>query len=195
MKRFIVLLCSILLLVGCTKKQTDGVSKFVGSRDTEGFSCDLETYEDENKLFTDSELVIIGVVNNVSEVSENFNNEVLYASKINIVVKEVLKGNETIRFVSVLQMGKPDSDDYETKLKIDHEYVLFLNSKAFQGETVYDCTGIEQGIFEVDGNNKLYSYVDFGICATFDNKSINMFREKLEKNLSSNYWQALNNKL
>ena len=155
MKRCIILLCLIILLVGCTKKQTAGVSKFVGSRDTEGFSCDLETYEDANKLFTDSELVIIGVVNNITEVSENFKEEVLYASKINITVKEVIKGSENTRFVSVLQMGKP--------------------------ETVYDCTGIEQGIFEVDKNNKLYSYVDFGVCATFDNKSINTFREKIMK--------------
>lgn len=181
MKRCIILLCLIVLLVGCTKKQTAGVSKFVGSRDTEGFSCDLEIYEDANKLFTDSELVIIGVVNNITEVSENFKDEVLYASKINITVKEVIKGSENTHFVSVLQMGKPDSDDYETKLKIDHEYVLLLNSKIFQGETVYDCTGIEQGIFEVDKNNKLYSYVDFGVCATFDNKSINAFREKIMK--------------
>lgn len=65
MKRCIILLCLIVLLVGCTKKQTAGVSKFVGARDTEGFSCDLEIYEDANKLFTDSELVIIGVVNNI----------------------------------------------------------------------------------------------------------------------------------
>lgn len=138
---------------------------------------DMKVYADVNDLFSDSELVIIGTVDSITEVSEEFHGETLYAAKSRITVKEVIKGDQSIGSVSVLQGGKPDSDDCEKKLKKDRRYVLFLNPKDFQGETVYDCTGVEQGIFEVDNNNRLYSYVDFGICATFDNKPLDAVRD------------------
>ncbi len=36
-----------------------------------------------------------------------------------------------------------------------------------------------------------YSYVDFGIFATFDNKSINTFREKIMKQSIEGYREAV----
>ena len=57
---------------------------------------------------------------------------------------------------------------------------MFLNSKDFNGETVYDCTGIEQGIFEINDNGKIYTYADFGISAKFDNKDKNELINKIK---------------
>lgn len=177
--KIIIALCLVLicLLTGCSRDEV----KFVGSRDTEGFSCDTETYQAVEDLLKNSELIVIGTAGKPQEVTEKFYGETLYASKIPITVKEVLRGAVSSASVNVLQTGKPDSDNYETKLKENEEYILFLNSKIFYGETVYDCTGIEQGIFEIKQDGSLYSYADFGISATFDNKSAKNFKEELLK--------------
>lgn len=175
MKKLLIMLCmAVVLLSGCSKNE----AKFVGSRDTEGFSCDIEVYENINDLYADSELVVLGTADSMAEVTENFNGELLYASKIKFNIKEVIKGDSGLKTVNVLQTGKPDSDNYETKLNQNGEYILYLNSKTFNGETVYDMTGIEQGIFEVDKNGKLYSYVDFGVSATLDNKSVSTLKQQ-----------------
>ncbi len=194
MSKFIIFLCLVFLLSGCsyvdTSNQNTGMSveysKFVGSRDTVGFGGDLKVYEDLNAIYDESELVIVGTVKNLTEVSETFNDETLYASKISVEIVELLKGDIATKSLNVLQTGKPNSDDYETKLKKDNSYILFLNSKKFNGETVYDCTGIEQGIFEIKQDGNLYSYVDFGISATFDNKSTNILKEELRKDYKLN---------
>lgn len=177
MRKIIIALCMALicLLTGCSRNE----AKFVGSRDTEGFSCDTETYQSVGELLKNSELIVIGTAGKPKEVTEEFYGEILYASKIQITIKEVLKGTVNSASVNVLQTGKPNSDNYETKLKENGEYLLFLNSKTFCGETVYDCTGIEQGIVEINPDSSLYSYADFGISATFDNKSVKTLKEEL----------------
>lgn len=179
MSKFIIFLCLLFLLSGCssvdTANQNMGIiaenSKFVGSRDTIDFGCDLKIYTDADMLCDESEIVVLGTVKNLTEVSEKFIDETIYASKISVDIIEVLKGENATKTLNVLQTGKPDSDNYETKLKKDKNYILFLNSKKFNGETVYDCTGIEQGIFEIKQDDTIYSYVDFGISATFDGKT------------------------
>lgn len=176
MKKLIALLTvvSVCLLTGCFEDE----AKFVGSRDTEGYSCDIEIYESVDNLFEDSELVVVGVAGKPQEVTEEFLGEVLYASEIPVFIKLVLKGDLSDNSLNVLQTGKPTSDDYETKLDEGGEYILFLNSKLFNGKTVYDCTGIEQGIFEIDEKGNLYAYADFGISAAYDNKSADLLKEK-----------------
>ena len=176
MKKLFVFLCITIFLMGCSTSE----GKFVGSRDTENFSCDVEIYKTEERLIADSELVILGTVGKASLVEENFAGETLYASKVQVTVSEVIKGQNVETSLYVLQSGMPDSDDFETKLKAGKEYLLFLNSKTFGGETVFDCTGLEQGIVEVRENGELYCYADFGISATFDGETINAFKSKLE---------------
>ena len=177
MKKIIALTLLTIMLVGCSKT----TEKFVGSRDTANFSCNIQEYETVQELNNGSELIVCGTVGDITELSENFNGEILYASKISFAVSEVLKGDINTNSIFVLQTGKPNSDNYETKLKSGKEYILYLNSKTFEGETVYDCTGIEQGIFEIKENGQVYSYVDFGISRTFDNKSIDALKSTVTK--------------
>ncbi len=177
MKKIFIFLCIAFLLTGCARHE----AKFVGSRDTKDFFCDIETYQSEEKLVGDSELIILGTVGSALLVEENFGGEILYGSKIQVTVKEVIKGREDITNLYVLQSGRPNSDDYETKLKSGKKYLLFLNSKSFNGETVYDCTGIEQGIVEIKENGQLYSYADFGVSATLDGKAANTFKKQISE--------------
>lgn len=165
------------ILVGCNSNQPTG--KFVGSRDTEGYGCDMPRYENLDSLAEQSELIIIGTAGGPIEVTEQFGEEILYASKIQISVKDVLRGTDVDNELYVLQTGSPQSDNYETKLKEGKEYVLFLNSKEFNGDKVYDCTGIEQGIIEIQSGGRLYSYVDFGVGQMVDQ----MQRSEIEKEI------------
>ncbi|MEE1053317.1 MAG: membrane lipoprotein lipid attachment site-containing protein [Acutalibacteraceae bacterium] len=176
MKKILICLVLILALTGCSNTK----SKFVGSKDTEGFSADIENFDSTDDLEQNSQLIVLGTAENLIEVSEKFGEDILYSSKVSFKVKEVLKGDKSIKDIYVLQMGKPNSDNFETKLKPNKEYILFLNSKDFNGETVYDCTGIEQGIFEINDNGKIYTYADFGISAKFDNKDKNELINKIK---------------
>lgn len=180
MKKLLVFLSLVLLLTGCSASE----AKFVGSRDTEDFHYDIETYETETHLMNDSSLVIQGLAGKPEEVTENFNGEILYASKIPVTVNEVLKGETNSKTIFVLQTGKPNSDKYETKLDEKKEYILFLNPKSFNGETVYDCTGIEQGIVEIKENGEMYSFADFGVAKTFDGKSVGSLKQQIEQVLT-----------
>lgn len=79
-------------------------------------------------------------------------------------------------------MGKPNDDDYETKIKKGKRYLLFLCQKDLEstkGEIIYDAAGVEQGIVEIKNNNKLYSYYDTGIMPEYDGKDL----EKLENQI------------
>lgn len=165
---FILCLSVLFSLTSCNKST---IKKYVGSRDTEGFSADMIQYKTVEELKNDSELIVTGYYNKKPEtVEENFNGEILYASKYEFNINETIKGEIKEKVIYVMQTGKPDSDNFETKIKKDSNYILFLNSKDLQGVKVYDCAGAEQGIFEIKSNNKLLSYVDFGISTKYEDE-------------------------
>lgn len=173
-------LCLLGLLTGCTGKE-----KYVGSTDTPNYSCNIEIYKSLGQLADDSECIIMGKINEKpTEVTETFDDEILYASKYKIEIVETLKGDISDPSIDVLQTGKPDSDQFETKLKEQHAYILFLNSKTFNGETVYDCAGIEQGIFEIQEDGQLYAYSDMGISLDYDRQSKNRLLSEIKSNLN-----------
>ena len=97
-------------------------------------------------------------------------------------VEKVLKG-ELIEGCEITfsQVGKPDSDKYETKIKKDRKYLLFLCKKDIVDEDVYDATGVEQGIVEIKDNHKLYSYFDEGIMPEYDGKDISKISNEISK--------------
>lgn len=104
MKKILICLVLILALTGCSNTK----SKFVGSKDTEGFSADIENFDSTDDLEQNSQLIVLGTAENLIEVSEKFGEDILYSSKVSFKVKEVLKGDKSIKDIYVLQMGKPN---------------------------------------------------------------------------------------
>lgn len=82
-----------------------------------------------------------------------------------------------------MQTGKPDSDEYETKIKKGKKYLLFLAQKDVSltgGEIIYDAVGVEQGIIEIKENNKLNSYYDEGIMTKYDGESLSKLAAEIK---------------
>lgn len=105
--------------------------------------------------------------------------ETLYASQYRLQIDQIIKGecDDTILF---WQTGKPDSDDYETKIKKDTQYVLFLRQKYGNSTPpLYDAAGVEQGIVEIKPDNRLYSYTDEGFMANYDAKPTSILMEEI----------------
>lgn len=185
MKKMIV--CSVLLFAllfsaaGCTPEQSE--QKFVGSRNTPNIFFEMEPYQTVAAIKEDSDAVVIA---HYSEAPKEWKEEAagmeLHSSRYMLHVDTVLQGdikeNSNIVFS---QVGKPDSDEYETKLKKGKQYLLFLCKKETAGEAVYDAAGMEQGIVEIKNNQKLYSYTDIGAMAALDGKDFAVLQQELVK--------------
>ena len=101
----------------------------------------------------------------------------------NFAVDEVLKGDET-DVIKFFQLGADGSDNYETKIKKNKNYVLFLTynySREINGteEKIYNSISFEQGIFEVNGSGKLKTCTRIGVAPKLDNMNLSSLREKI----------------
>jgi len=185
-RKFIIFTMSFLLIfsiAGCAKEE-----KFVGSKSTPGFHTDMQIYESIEEIENISDLIVIAsystdpqIITHKDAMREDL---ITYSSQYALKIEKVFKGNTAEESVITFwQYGKPDSDEYETKIKKGQKYLLFLSQKdleATNGEVIFDATGMEQGIVEIQENNKLYSYYDIGIMPTYNGADF----VKLEKELS-----------
>ena len=176
-RKWIALLAVIFVgCVGCNRTVLQSpvdAASFVGSLDTEGFSLDLPVYDNLQEMTEEADLIVKGSVSNSPESYDAGDN--ITNSLYTVTVNSVLKGTES-KTVAVMQMGEPTSDDYETKLRLGKNYLLFL-TKAFtrsteQGDqTVYAAIGVEQGVFEIAKTGALKAYSRIGMSTKIDGKN------------------------
>jgi lipoprotein len=181
MKKSLVMFMLLAMLsvfsCGCAKEK-----KFVGSKNTPGYNIDMQIYQSVDEIKDNCTAIVIA---SYSEDPIDFYEEEwdLHSSRYSLHIEKVLKGDlQEGNKVVFSQMGKPNDDDYETKIKKGKRYLLFLCQKDLEstkGEIIYDAAGVEQGIVEIKNNNKLYSYYDTGIMPEYDGKDL----EKLENQI------------
>lgn len=208
-----------LFLCSCNSADTTDDKKFVGSRDTEGFSADMPVYESADELFEASDCVVIASFSkkprNVLVSSEHIymppNEETgfegldmisdNYSTKYVLNVSEVIKGDIQGDTIVLAQLGKYESDEYETKLKPNTKYLLFLGKRNYDKEfseefteerakefnsffendkILYQTVCSESGIFEIRKGNALYAYADFGFAPSFDGEKLDALLAEFE---------------
>ena len=171
--------------------------KFVGSRDTSGFSADMDIYNSvEEALFFCDAVVIASFSEQPRNVrvvlpgDEYLKEEEIvehYVTKYQLEVDTVIRGEIKERMLTLSQFGKYESNEYTTKLKLNTKYLIFLHERNYEKEfdetrakefnvffendkILYQLVGCESGIFEIRPDDTLYSYVDYGYGPSFDGK-------------------------
>lgn len=161
--------------------------KYVGSKHTEGFSLNMEIYDSVEKMTSTSDLIVIASYSAPPTEYYEKDDETgfeLYSTRYILHIEKVLKGDlEEGNEILFSQMGKPGIDEYETKIKQDKKYILFLAQKTLTDEAVYDANGIEQGILEINENNRLYSYFDEGVMPEYDGEKLSKLEAEINKKL------------
>lgn len=174
-----VMAASVIVVSGCKAEEE---KKTVGSRDTAGFSVDMPVYETVEELSEESDLIVVGIAKEPADFEERLETgSTIPLSRFVFEVSEVIKGDKNTKQIYVIQTGKHDSDDMETKLKAGEEYILFLVLQSFRGEPAYYCVGGEQGIFRIEKNGKIYSYYDTAFGAKADGSMVTDFKAQIEQ--------------
>ncbi len=174
-----VMAASVIDVSGC---QHQDEQKTVASRDTAGYSVDMPVYGTAEELSGESDLIVVGIAKEPADFEERLETgSTIPLSRFVFEVSEVIKGDKNTKQIYVIQTGKHDSDDMETKLKAGEEYILFLVLQSFRGEPAYYCVGGEQGIFRIEKNGKIYSYYDTAFGAKADGSMVTDFKAQIEQ--------------
>ena len=174
-----VMAASVIVVSGCKAQEE---KKPVGSRDTAGYSVDMPVYGTAEELSEESDLIVVGIAKEPADFEERLETgSTIPLSRFVFEVSEVIKGDKNTKQIYVIQTGKHDSDDMETKLKAGEEYILFLVLQSFRGEPAYYCVGGEQGIFRIEKNGKIYSYYDTAFGAKADGSMVTDFKAQIEQ--------------
>lgn len=189
----IFVIFSIILLTACSRPSDESSkadTKFVGSKHTESIHIDYEIYSSVKEMLQDSDLIVIAhysdTPNNIKTKSENYT---LESSRYNLIIDEVIYGESKAKNIVFSQMGAFDTDNYETKIKKDKKYILFLKQKPNIDEVVYDSAGSEQGIVEILDDDTLLSYFDEGISDELNKMKVDKIKSEISdsaKSISSN---------
>lgn len=121
-----------------------------------------------------SQLIVVG--KSTSE-PETISGDKMTTTIHTFSVEESLKGNQ-VGDIKFFQLGADDSDEYETKIKKNKTYVLFLTenytreTETGEKEIIYNSISFEQGIFEVNGAGKLKPCTRIGVAPKLDNMSL-----------------------
>ena len=176
--------------------------KFVGTRDTEGSTFDFDIYETVSALYNDSDSVVIASFSEqpryVLTYSLAKNDPIQGVTKYKLKVDTVLKGKMNERMITLSQMGQYESDKFETKLKPDTKYILFLRERNYEREfdkmlkefdgklseeqikdadsffendkILYQTSACEAGVFEILPDETLYAHLDYGFAPSFEGR-------------------------
>ena len=174
-----VMAASVIVVSGCKAQEE---KKTVGSRDTAGYSVDMPVYGTAEELSEESDLIVVGIAKEPADFEERLETgSTIPLSRFVFEVSEVIKGDKNTKQIYVIQTGKHDSDDMETKLKAGEEYILFLVLQSFRGEPAYYCVGGEQGIFRIEKNGRIYSYYDTAFGAKANGSKVTDFKAQIEQ--------------
>lgn len=175
----IAVLSVFLLIVGCTKEPSQA---FIGSLDTEGFSLDAPVYEDLNGMVAASELIVVGKIKGEPEITHG---DKMDTTIYTFSVDDTLKGDK-VEEIKFFQLGVDGSDEYETKIKRNKTYVLFLtenytrDTQAGESEVIYNSISFEQGIFEINGSGRLKSLTKIGVAPKMDNMNLTDLKGEIQ---------------
>ncbi|MCL2487823.1 MAG: hypothetical protein FWE80_03990 [Oscillospiraceae bacterium] len=115
-----------------------GKPKFVGSRDTAGFSMNSFVFDNVKEMVELSDCIVIASFSKKPQVYLSYDNERMgvqfHSTRYELKVSEVIQGKPAGETIVLTQLGKYGSDDYETKLKPDTKYVLFLTERDYDKE-------------------------------------------------------------
>lgn len=155
-----------------TQSTTESATKFVGSKQTEGMSLDKIIYENLQSAVDDSVVIVTASYNSQPELNiskDTIDNSDVYCTIYNMQIDSVIKGDLQGDSFLYKQFGKPDDDEYETKIDMSQKYVMFLLKVDFpDGRTIYDAVGMEQGIFKILPDNTVMCNSDEGFLPSYD---------------------------
>lgn len=186
MKRIYCFICTAaiiaVMLSGCQSNEAKLSERYVSSFYTEAFSLDAPVFTDIKEMEEASELIITG---KRIGTPEKLQGNIMTNTVFTIQVEEVIKGPQELNTIKFFQLGEPSSDAYETKLKEDTTYLLFLTENYTRDtetgpEILYNSISFEQGIFEIDGSGLLKAYSRIGIAPQLEKKEFSLFKQELE---------------
>ncbi len=193
--------CSIIaiamLLAGCGNNpdnETDRSSNSNGSGETDskrsvsspnakGSSADIPVFMSIEEMEESSQLIVTGKRIGAPEDLQGNN---MTNTIFTIQVEQVIKGPENLNTIKFFQLREHSSDEYETKLKEDTTYLLFLTENYTRDtetgpEILYNSISFEQGIFEIDDSGLLKAYSRIGIAPQLEKKEFTLFEQELQK--------------
>lgn len=178
---YMVIIVAI-ILSGCQNKGENLSERYVGSLDTEGFSLDAPIFSNTKEMEETSEIIVTGKrIGSPEPLQGNIMTNTIFT----IQVEQVIKGPEDLNTIKVFQLGEYSSDEYETKLKEDTTYLLFLTENYTRDtdtgpEILYNSISFEQGIFEIDDAGLLKAYSRIGISPQLEKKEFTLLEQELQ---------------
>ncbi len=179
--------------VALIKSELNGAVKYVGSEDGDVFLTRAK-YRDLKSLASFADLIVIGKIDKKPTADEfqmivaspeteaRFGKHIREVSVNKVKVKEVIYGNETSDEITLLQLGHPDSDRNETKVKKNKETIMLLREIDFKGEKAYMSVSFELGFFDIDTDtDTVMSYDNKEVVAIYDENSKHEFLNELKK--------------
>ena len=192
-------------------------TKFVGTRDTPGFCMEMLIFDNAGDVAEFCPAIVIASFSEqprdvpiystaredakqkefYEEIKDSIGDR--YVTKYQLNIDKVLTGELEDSVITLFQSGKYGSDYYETKLKPDTKYILFLYKKSYEemrkttpngvelkslfedDKILYQVPNGEGGIFEILPDDTLYSYVDYGFGPTFDGKHYSELIKEIQR--------------
>lgn len=173
----------------------DCSKKIVASEVTAEFSLDKKNYTSINQLMERSDLIVLGeplpdpvtleiVDNKVKEKSIDVSYKE-YITEYCFKIDKTILGDEqgTIKFHQIGKESTDGIDEYETKIKPGHKYLIFMQ-KSNKDES-YHSTSFEDGIFLINNENKILSFSKNETFAKYDTIALNILTEDITNNSKS----------
>lgn len=189
---FVILVAVVGLISSCSENEVynmnpDTSKKVIGSK---SLLLDRLPIENTEQLMRFSDLVVIGnVVSEGKLITETIGTEEVFKAKgadinielteIDVKIDKILYGKVSSDIIKIVQVGKPNSDIGETKIKKNKKVLLVL-SKDNDKENIYSSVDFENGIFEII-DNKLMSYSDNKNIAKYDNISVDILIKDIKE--------------
>ena len=186
MKKGLLILMSLLLLVLPACKADDHAAQMSSDKiEAVQLHASKETYKSIDQLIENSQNIVIGQVTVVdSYLVDDPNLRFNYYNTLSSVqTTEWLLGEQKLESISLKQMGAPDQQEPEPKVKAGSTYILFLSDETPGAKAGYWATNLCDGVFEIVGG-KVYSYSDNPVMQAYNGKTLEEFtalvREKIK---------------
>jgi len=201
-----IIICAFLVtLIGCgiaffSSKSTiyntspNISAKVVGSEKLSTYRIPFNSIDE---LVSKSDLVILGeVISDGTTIKQNFNLPDPAKSKLNtlksgsdktstitvtqatVKIDKVLYGDTYLEEIKFDQLGKAGNDDFQTKVKKNQKVILALKKNTNDS---YASVDLEDGVFSVNENNKVFSFSKNIAFAKYDSLDLNVLIEDIKK--------------
>jgi hypothetical protein len=198
---FILLLIASLIACSATRYNAnpDLSKKVVGSKSEMLDPVIPQSFEDVVAYASD---VIIGTVidngalgafsiSGIKEIDQAYADATglssIACTLTSIKVEKVIMGDiDADSTITYFQVGKPGSDDCQTKVKMG-EYILIM-LRPSDTKNVYFAGNGEESVFYINESNKLTSQADLLLCARYDGTPLDTILEDIK---STNHFKKV----